>query len=76
MKRSTTFQTTVRSVPLHIEATVTGDQYGIYHIDITAYLDGADVTGLLTDDDVMQLDSEVLTALQSEHSEDLTTKGY
>ena len=76
IKQTTQFECIVRGNPLHIDACATGDQYGIYALTFTAWMDGADVTGLLTDDDVMNVESEALQAFAAQHSDDVATKGY
>lgn len=69
MKYTTEFETTVRGVPVLIEAWAIGDACGVHKLGFDAYVDGADVTGLLTDDDCMQVESEALQAFQDDASE-------
>lgn len=70
------FDSIVRGNPLLIEAIATGDECGIYSIRLSAWMDGAEVTGLLTDDDVMTLESEALQAFSARHADDIAMKGY
>ena len=77
MKTDTiSFDSIVRGNPLHIEATATDDECGIYSLRLSAWMDGADVTGLLTDDDVTTLESEALQAFSARHADDIAMKGY
>lgn len=69
MRYETEFETTIRGVPVYIEAYALGDESGIYRTGFTAYVDGADVTGLLTDDDIAQVESETMQALENDASD-------
>lgn len=69
MKYETEFDTTVRGVPVFVEAWALGDECGVYKLGFDAYVDGALITGLLTDDDCMQVESEALRAFQDDASD-------
>lgn len=68
-KYTTQFETLVRGVPVYIEAYAIGDECGVYRTGFEAYVDGALITGLLTDDDIAQVESEALQAFQDDASD-------
>lgn len=69
MKTTTEFETLVRGVPVFVEATAWSDHEGVYKIALDVFCDGALVTGLMTDDDMNQLESESLEQMQNDYSE-------
>jgi hypothetical protein len=66
-KYTVEFETVVRGVILYIEAWALADYEGIYKTGFDAYIDGADVTGLLTDDDIATIDAQIESAMYNEH---------
>ena len=67
-KFTTQFESMVRGVILTIEAYALADHEGMYRLGITGAYAGSsdDVLALLSDDDVMQLESEALQAFQND----------
>ena len=68
-KYTTQFETSVRGVILTIEAYCIADHEGVYKLGITGAYAGSsdDVLALLSDDDVMQLESEALQAFENDN---------
>lgn len=67
-KITTQFETMVRGVILTIEAYALADHEGMFQLGITGAYAGSsnDVLALLSDDDIMQLESEALQAFQND----------
>lgn len=67
-KFTTQFETIVRGVVLTIEAYALADHEGVFQLGITGAYAGSshDVLALLSDDDIMQLESEALQAFQND----------
>jgi hypothetical protein len=68
---TTSFEAKIRTEWVFVEAAAWADQDGIYRQEITGvYLDGVNVTGLLTDADLGMLDSIIDGALQADADSD------
>ena len=67
-KFTTQFESMVRGVILTIEAYALADHEGMFQLGITGAYAGSshDVLALLSDDDIMQLESEALQAFQND----------
>lgn len=69
-KYTVEFETTLRGVILQIEAYALGDGDGVYHTGISAFVGGEDITGLLSTDDITNLEMEAIAALETEWEDD------
>lgn len=67
-KFTTQFETIVRGVVLTVDAYALADHEGMFQLGITGAYAGSshDVLALLSDDDIMQLESEALEAFQND----------
>ena len=67
-KFTTQFETIVRGVVLTVDAYALADHEGVFQLGITGAFAGSsdDILALLSDDDIMQLESEALQAFQND----------
>lgn len=71
MKHSVQFEYRIRSEWLFVEAFALSDECGIYSVSVTgAFVDGVNVLGLLTEEDILELESAIEPAIDAEDKED------
>ena len=75
MKLKTDFDFSIRGVILRVEAIFYADHEGIYDSILDAYAEGANITALLSPDDIAELEAEALKALEAEHEDTLYWEG-
>ncbi len=64
------FEHRIRSAWLHVEAQAWSDDDGIYKTEVTGvYLDGAEVSGLLTDADILDIECAIEPAIHADASD-------
>lgn len=74
-KIETTFDAQIRDAWVHVEAYGMADHSGIWRTGITGvYIEGADVSGLLTADDWCALDAMIEPAIANDASEEQLTR--
>lgn len=70
MKHSIEFEHKIRAEWLSIEAYALSDYEGVYSVGVSGvYLDGVNVMGLLTEEDILEIESAIEPALTAEAGE-------
>lgn len=67
MRHQTTFEHKIRSEWLHIEASGWSDYDGLYKVRVDgAFMEGVNVIGLLTDEDIMEIEAAIPDAFSTD----------
>lgn len=74
-KIETTFEAQIRDAWVYVEAYGMADHSGIWRTGITGvWMEGVDVSGLLTDEDWRELDAMIEPAIANDASEEQLTR--
>lgn len=76
MRYKTTFDHKIRSEWLHVEASGWSDGEGLYRVRVDgAFLDDVNVLGLLTEEDILELESAIPGAFFADAADHRVTGG-